>query len=58
LKLVPCRDCGEPVDLDSRGCPRCARNLDAERAIARFLRWLTALVAVVLIAAAYFALRS
>jgi uncharacterized protein (UPF0212 family) len=58
VNLVPCRDCGEPVDLDSRGCPRCARNLDAERVVAKVVRLAGAsLAAVVVLAAAYLALR-
>jgi len=35
LKLKPCRDCGELVPIDARGCPRCARNLEAERMLAK-----------------------
>jgi hypothetical protein len=31
MTMIPCRDCGQPVDLHSRGCTECARNLDAER---------------------------
>ncbi len=38
------------IDLDSRGCPQCARNLDAERAAARVVRWtLTTVVLAVVI---------
>ena len=54
MNLTPCRDCGLLIDLDSRGCPKCARNLDAERAVARLLRRLGAalLLAVVMLVAA------
>jgi hypothetical protein len=35
------RDCGNMIDLHSHGCPTCARNLDAERMIDRFvLGWI------------------
>lgn len=36
MKLKPCRDCGELVAPDARGCPKCARNLEAERMLARY----------------------
>lgn len=36
MKLKPCRDCGTPVSSDARGCPKCARNLEAERMLARY----------------------
>jgi hypothetical protein len=42
-KLIPCRDCGEPLRPDARGCPRCARNIEAERMLTRAL-WLAAAV--------------
>lgn len=57
MNLVPCRDCGQLIDLDSRGCPRCARNLDAERAFAKYLRLGVALVIAALILGVYFILR-
>jgi uncharacterized protein (UPF0212 family) len=58
LNIAPCRDCGLEIDLDSRGCPKCARNLDAERAVAKFVRLAVVLVATaVILAAAYFLLR-
>ena len=48
MKLKPCRDCGTPVPTDARGCPRCARNLEAERMLARlFWAGLTLLVVAV-----------
>jgi len=33
MSLIPCRDCGNMIDPNSRGCSTCARNLDAERMI-------------------------
>lgn len=56
LRLAPCRDCGLEIDLDSRGCPKCARNLDAERTLAKVVRLALAAAAVIL-AAAYLVLR-
>ncbi len=32
-----CRDCGNVLEQNARGCPRCARNIDAERMIDRFI---------------------
>ena len=58
MSLAPCRDCGMLIDLDSRGCPRCARNLDAERAVAKVVRLAVLLfVAIVIFVAAYLTLR-
>jgi predicted nucleic acid-binding Zn ribbon protein len=53
VKLKPCRDCGALVPSDARGCPRCARNLEAERMLARYF-WGVFVPALVLIAAAVF----
>jgi len=50
MMLKPCRDCGELVPTDARGCPRCARNLEAERMLARYF-WTG--LALVLLAAAF-----
>lgn len=38
MKLNICRDCGAGVPDGARGCPNCARNLDAERMLARYFR--------------------
>ncbi len=54
--LIPCRDCGNMIDPRSRGCPKCARNLDAERMIDRVV--LGGLVLVVIVAAAILILLS
>jgi hypothetical protein len=37
MSLIACRDCGAMIDLNSRGCSTCARNLDAERMIDKFV---------------------
>ncbi|HEV8368845.1 MAG TPA: hypothetical protein VGQ39_12905 [Pyrinomonadaceae bacterium] len=33
MNLIPCRDCGNIIDPNSRGCTTCALNLDGERMI-------------------------
>ena len=37
MKLMPCRDCGTMIARDAAGCPICARNLRAERALGKLL---------------------
>ena len=32
-----CRDCGYQLEVNARGCPRCARNVEAEQMIDRFI---------------------
>jgi len=32
-----CRDCGSKLELNSRGCPTCALNFEAEGMIDRFV---------------------
>jgi ribosomal protein L40E len=39
MKLEVCRDCGALVAVAARGCPQCARNLEAERKLAKYF-WL------------------
>jgi len=39
MNCVPCRDCGAMLAPDTKGCARCARNLEAERMIQRVF-WL------------------
>ena len=56
MNLIPCRDCGNMIDPNSRGCTTCALNLDAERMIDRFVLWglvLAAIVAAVFVAFLY-----
>jgi hypothetical protein len=50
MSLVPCRDCGNMIDPRSRGCTRCAMNLDAERMIDRIV--LCGLLLAMIVAAA------
>jgi predicted amidophosphoribosyltransferase len=55
-----CRDCGNQLEVNARGCPHCARNVQAEQMIDRFIwqRLVPLLILVVLIAAgAIFLLR-
>jgi hypothetical protein len=33
-----CRDCGNVLEQEARGCPRCALNFEAENMIDRFVR--------------------
>ncbi len=47
MNLIPCRDCGNMIDPRSRGCPKCALNLDAERMIDRFVLYVLVLVVIV-----------
>ncbi|HLL77094.1 MAG TPA: hypothetical protein VK421_17710 [Pyrinomonadaceae bacterium] len=37
MKLEACRDCGEMVPADARGCWKCARNLEAERMVTKYV---------------------
>jgi len=50
MSAKTCRDCGNVLDHDARGCPRCAMNFEAENMIDRFIwrRILPGLVIVVL----------
>lgn len=32
-----CRDCGNVLEHEARGCPRCAMNFEAENMIDRFI---------------------
>jgi predicted nucleic acid-binding Zn ribbon protein len=49
MNLIPCRDCQTPVPADARGCPRCARNLSAERALGRLLALVVTAAALILV---------
>ena len=54
MNLIACRDCGYLLDPNSRGCPKCAMNLEAETMIDRFV-WLVivpGLIVVAIVAAA------
>ena len=37
MSAKTCRDCGNVVDQNARGCPRCAMNFEAENMIDRFV---------------------
>lgn len=45
-----CRDCGNLLERDARGCPRCALNLEAENMIDRIIwrRFVPGVIVVVL----------
>lgn len=47
----PCRDCGNELDVNARGCPRCARNVEAEQMLDRFI-WTRLLPLLIVIAVA------
>lgn len=53
-----CRDCGNVLAQNARGCPRCAMNMEAESMVDRFI-WrrlvpCLILVAFIVVALAYF----
>jgi len=49
--MKPCRDCGYELAANARGCPRCARNVEAEEMIERFIwRRLVPLLILILVA--------
>jgi hypothetical protein len=49
-----CRDCGNVLERDARGCPSCALNLEAEDMIDRFIwrRFVPGVILVLVVAAA------
>jgi hypothetical protein len=44
-----CRDCGNVLEQDARGCPQCAMNMEAENMIDRFI-WRRFVPAVIVMA--------
>ena len=51
MSAKTCRDCGNVLEQDARGCPRCALNFEAENMIDRFVwRLLVPCLIVVVIA--------
>ena len=56
MSTKTCRDCGNVLEQDARGCPRCAMNFEAEDMIERlFWRLVPSVVMIVLtIVALYF----
>ena len=53
MTLKPCRDCGAMLPPDARGCPRCARNIEAERMLAKVF-WCALVPALAVAAAAVY----
>lgn len=51
MNLIKCRDCGQMLSADARGCSRCAMNLEAERMLGRFLWRIVAPVVIILVIA-------
>jgi len=47
-----CRDCGNVLEPEARGCPRCALNFEAETMIDRFIwrRFVPGVLVVVVLA--------
>lgn len=37
MNVMRCRDCGHQLNVDARGCPRCALNFDAEKMIRQII---------------------
>ena len=50
-----CRDCGNILEQNARGCPRCAMNIEAEDMIDRFI-WRRFVPGVIVVAFALVAL--
>ncbi len=50
MKLAACRDCSAAVPAAARGCPRCGRNLAAERMLTKYLRLIAVPALIVLLA--------
>ena len=48
MSLMACRDCGMMIPAAARGCPKCARNLEAERAVEKILRVIIVLIILIL----------
>ena len=55
MSAKTCRDCGNVLEQNARGCPRCALNFEAETMIDRFI-WRRLMPSLVLIAVALIAL--
>jgi len=49
-----CRDCGNMIEHTARGCPQCARNIEAEEMIERFIwfRFVPAIIVAALVVGA------
>jgi predicted amidophosphoribosyltransferase len=58
MSTKTCRDCGNVLEQDARGCPRCAMNFEAEDMIERlFWRLVPSVVMIVLTIVALYFLR-
>ena len=59
MSAKTCRDCGNVLEQEARGCPRCALNFEAENMIDRFIwrRLVPGLLLFVVIAVVVYFLR-
>ena len=59
MSAKTCRDCGNVLHQEARGCPRCAMNFEAENMIDRFIwrRFLPGLFLLVVLAVIVYFLR-
>jgi predicted amidophosphoribosyltransferase len=55
MSAKTCRDCGNVLEQNARGCPRCALNFEAENVIDRFI-WRRVLPSLFLVVVAVIAL--
>ena len=55
MSTKTCRDCGNVLEQNARGCPRCAMNIEAENMIERLI-WRRVVPGVILVAFAIVAL--
>ena len=55
MSTKTCRDCGNELEQNARGCPRCAMNMEAENMIDRLI-WRRFVPGVILMAFAIVAL--
>jgi predicted amidophosphoribosyltransferase len=55
MSAKTCRDCGNVLEQNARGCPRCAMNFEAENMIDRFI-WRRALPGLFIVVLAVVAL--
>jgi hypothetical protein len=55
MSTPTCRDCGNVLEQNARGCPRCAMNIEAENMIERLI-WRRVVPGVILVAFAVVAL--
>jgi len=55
MSTKTCRDCGNVLEQNARGCPHCAMNMEAENMIDRFI-WRRFVPCIILMAFAIVAL--